>query len=110
MRGSRAILYVEQLSELTSQLSELEDLRGLVDEAERHARGVPHFASHALLRAAFEVANRAPSLSHSAASRHQAGTQELSALLTTTTKSIGPCLSHSPMDDGLPPEPLQARP
>ena len=41
MRGSRAILYVEQLSELTSQLSELEDLRGLVEEAERSARGVP---------------------------------------------------------------------
>ena len=41
MRGSRAILYAERLSELTSQLSELEDLRDLVQEAERSARGVP---------------------------------------------------------------------
>jgi hypothetical protein len=40
MRGSRAILYAERLSELTSQLSELEYLRGLVEEAERIARGV----------------------------------------------------------------------
>jgi hypothetical protein len=40
MRGSRAILY-ERLSELASQLSELEDLRDLVEEAERCARGVP---------------------------------------------------------------------
>ena len=41
MRGSRAILYAERVSELTSQLSELEDLRDLVEEAERSARGVP---------------------------------------------------------------------
>jgi hypothetical protein len=41
MRGSRAILYAERLSELTSQLSELEDLRNLVEEAERTACGVP---------------------------------------------------------------------
>jgi hypothetical protein len=40
MRSSRAILYAQRLSELTSQLSELEYLRGLVEEAER-ARGVP---------------------------------------------------------------------
>jgi hypothetical protein len=41
MRGSRAILYAERLSDLTSQLSELEDLRDLVEEAERSAGGVP---------------------------------------------------------------------
>jgi hypothetical protein len=41
MRGSRAILYAERLSELTSQLSELEYLRGLVEEAERSAHAVP---------------------------------------------------------------------
>jgi hypothetical protein len=41
MRGSRAILYAQRLSELTSQLSELEDLRNVVEEAERRAHGVP---------------------------------------------------------------------
>jgi hypothetical protein len=39
MRSSRAILYAQRLSELTSQLSELEYLRSLVDAAERRARG-----------------------------------------------------------------------
>src|SRR3954464_8512579 len=34
MRGSRAIRYAERLSELTSHLSELADLRDLVEEAE----------------------------------------------------------------------------
>ncbi len=33
MRSSRAILYAQGLGELTSQLSELEYLRGLVEEA-----------------------------------------------------------------------------
>jgi hypothetical protein len=41
MRSSRAILYAQRLSELTSQLSELEYIRGLVEEAERSARSVP---------------------------------------------------------------------
>jgi hypothetical protein len=55
MRSSRAILYAQRLSELTSQLSELEYLRGLVEEAERSARGVPplrltHPASRRLRR------------------------------------------------------------
>ena len=41
MRSSRAVLCAQRLSELTSQLSELEYLRGLVEQAERRARGVP---------------------------------------------------------------------
>jgi hypothetical protein len=41
MRSSRAILYAQRLSALTSQLSELEYLRDVVEEAERSARGVP---------------------------------------------------------------------
>jgi len=40
MRSSRAILYLQRLDELASQLSELEDLRSLVEDAER-ARGAP---------------------------------------------------------------------
>lgn len=38
MRSSRAMLYLQRLGELASQLSELEDLRGLVEDAERSAR------------------------------------------------------------------------
>jgi len=41
MRSSRAILYLQRLGELASQLSELEDLRSLVEDAERDARGAP---------------------------------------------------------------------
>jgi len=41
MRSSRPIFCAQRLSELISQLSELEDLRVLVEEAERSARGVP---------------------------------------------------------------------
>ena len=33
--------YLRRLDELASQLSELEDLRGLVEDAERSARGAP---------------------------------------------------------------------
>lgn len=39
MRSSRAMLYLQRLGELASRLSELEDLRGLVEDAERSARG-----------------------------------------------------------------------
>lgn len=39
MRSSRAMLYLQRLGELASQLSELENLRGLVEDAERSARG-----------------------------------------------------------------------
>ena len=41
MRSSRAMLYAERLSNLTSQLVKLEDLRRLVEGAERRARGAP---------------------------------------------------------------------
>jgi hypothetical protein len=41
MRDSRAMLYAQRLSDISSQLSELEYLRGLVEEAERRARGAP---------------------------------------------------------------------
>lgn len=41
MRSSRSMLYAQRLSELGSQLSELEDLRGLVEKAERNASGSP---------------------------------------------------------------------
>lgn len=41
MRSSRAMLYAQLLSELSSQLSDLEALRGLVEDAERSARGAP---------------------------------------------------------------------
>lgn len=37
MRSSRATIYLQRLGEFASQLSELEDLRGLVEEAERSA-------------------------------------------------------------------------
>lgn len=109
MRGSRAILYVEQLSELTSQLSELEDLRGLVDEAERHARGVPPFRF--TRPTSRRLRSRKPSALSVPFRRLTPPSWNAGALSPdNTTKSIGPCLSHSPMDDGLPPEPLQARP
>jgi hypothetical protein len=56
VRSSRATLYAEQLSELTFQLAELEDLRGRVEEAQRNARGSPALrsrpASRRLRRAA----------------------------------------------------------
>lgn len=45
MRSSRAILYLQRLGELASQLSELEDLRSLVEDAERVARGAPALRS-----------------------------------------------------------------
>lgn len=45
MRSSRAMLYRQQLGELASQLSELEDLRSLVEDAERVARGAPALRS-----------------------------------------------------------------
>jgi len=35
------MLYAQRLSELCSQLSDLEALRGLVEDAERSARGAP---------------------------------------------------------------------
>jgi hypothetical protein len=41
MRDSRAMLYAQRLNDISSQLSELEYLRGLVEEAERRARGAP---------------------------------------------------------------------
>ena len=41
MRSFRAMLYAQRLSELCSQLSDLEDLRGLVEDAERSARSAP---------------------------------------------------------------------
>ena len=41
MRSSRAIIYLQRLGELASQLSELEDLRGLVEDAERSTRAAP---------------------------------------------------------------------
>lgn len=39
MRSSRAMLHLQRLGELASQLLELEDLRSLVEDAERVARG-----------------------------------------------------------------------
>lgn len=45
MRSSRAILYLQRLGELASQLSELEDLRSLVEDAERVAGGAPALRS-----------------------------------------------------------------
>jgi len=51
MRSSRAILYLQRLGELASQLSELEDLRSRVEDAERVARGAPALRfSHASRR------------------------------------------------------------
>jgi hypothetical protein len=41
MRSSRATLYLQRLGEFVSQLTELEDLRSLVEDAERDARGAP---------------------------------------------------------------------
>ena len=40
MQGYRSILLVQRLNELVCQLSELEDLRLKVQEAERHASAV----------------------------------------------------------------------
>jgi len=40
MQRSRAMLYAQRLSELGSQLTDLEDLRSQVDNAEHSARGV----------------------------------------------------------------------
>lgn len=45
MRSTRAILYLQRLGELAFQLSELEDLRNLVEDAERVARGAPALRS-----------------------------------------------------------------
>lgn len=46
MRSSRAIVYLQRLGEVAYQLSELEDdLRSLVEEAERVARGAPALRS-----------------------------------------------------------------
>jgi len=49
MRSSRAILYAQRLSELGSQLTNLEDLRSQVDDAEQSARGASglQLTSHA---------------------------------------------------------------
>lgn len=39
------MLYLQRLGELASQLSELENLRGLVEDAERSARGASPWRS-----------------------------------------------------------------
>lgn len=52
MRSSRSMLYAQRLSKLSSELAELEDLRGLVEKAERKVRGphalcsAPHASQH----------------------------------------------------------------
>jgi hypothetical protein len=52
MRSFRAILYLQRLGELASQLSDLEDLRRLVEDAERSTHGAPELrrTHHALRR------------------------------------------------------------
>jgi hypothetical protein len=50
MRSSRAMRYAERLSELSSQLLDLEDLRKLVEDAERSARRAPTRLTYALRR------------------------------------------------------------
>jgi hypothetical protein len=104
MRSSRAILYAQRLSELTSQLSELEDIRGLVDEAERRARGAPPLR---LTRpASRRLRSREPAALSVRLRRHAPPSRNAGAIspLTTTTKSIGLRWSHSPTDGGLPPK------
>lgn len=95
MRSSRARLYLQRLGELAHQFSELEDLRGLVEEAERRARGA--LASRPRRHASCRLRGRSLGpLSASAATRHKAEMRELSCPLRRTTKPIGHRLSHFP--------------
>src|SRR4051794_11988889 len=79
MRSSRAILCAQRLSELISQLSELEDLRGLVEEAERSARGVPPLC---LTHPARRLRRRKPDAMSVRLRRHAPPTRNAGAIST----------------------------